>query len=1024
MTNEQQPKRITKVAKECNVATKTIIDFLNENNMHEKPTPNTKISHDIYEQLLQEFQPDKLRKEQSQDVVLPGTKKSKPAEKEPAEEKPAEKEGKKEDSSPKKEEDEVKDSQKDTEETEKTEEDKSSGLKVVDKIDLEERDPKTGRKKKVKAKKKDTEEKPDEEKSVEEDKPEEPLEENQETEEKTEPQEEETPEVKEEESVPEAEEKEAKTEEIPEEKPEEIPEEKEEKQTETEEKEEKEEKDVKEESKEEPKEEKIEASSEEKKSDEKEEKEETEEKPAAETETKKEDKKDDGREEKKGLTILGKIDVDQFNKDKKKKPVASTSDPNSFKKKRRKRKKITKDSEAEKDQKDTKSTEDKKDKKTTTTTEAKKTTGKLKPTKSKKKKVQKEEINEKQIDEKIKQTLSRLEGGSKTSRSKLRKKKRDQHKEHSESDEELTNVLEVTEFITANELASLMEKGVTEIISSCMKLGLMVSINQRLDAETITLVADEFGYDVEFREAEVEEPELEEEDNPETLVTRAPIVTIMGHVDHGKTSLLDFIQKSKIIAGESGGITQHIGAYEVELDDGRKITYLDTPGHEAFTAMRARGAKVTDVAVIVIAADDAIKPQTKEAISHAQAAGVPIVIAINKVDKPEANPERVKEQLAEMNILVEDWGGKYQCQEISAKHGTNVDDLQEKILLEAEIQELKADPNKRATGTVVEATLDKGKGVVTSVLVQKGTLKKGDVVLAGAYEGKIKALFNERGQRVEEARPSTPVQVLGIVGAPQAGDKFYVMEDERKAKAIANKRQQLLREQGRRAKKHITLDEIGRRLAIGNFQELNVIIKGDYEGSIEALADSLQKLSTNEVQVNVIHKGVGQITESDVLLASASDAIIVGFQVRPSPQARKIAEQEQIDIRLHSIIYDAIEEVKSALEGMLSPKIEENIIGNAEVRDVFKITKVGTVAGCMVTDGKIKRNSKVRLIREGVVTYNGVIDTLKRFKENVKEVHTGYECGITITNYNDLKVGDELECFEEVEVKRTLEEDS
>ncbi len=549
---------------------------------------------------------------------------------------------------------------------------------------------------------------------------------------------------------------------------------------------------------------------------------------------------------------------------------------------------------------------------------------------------------------------------------------------------------------------------------------MFVSINQRLDAETLTIVADEFGYQIEFVKPEDEERNLEQEDNPEDLKPRAPIVTVMGHVDHGKTSLLDFVRKTNVIAGEAGGITQHIGAYEVKLEDGRRITFLDTPGHEAFTAMRARGAQVTDIAIIVIAADDSVMPQTREAINHAQAAGVPIVFAFSKIDRPGANTDRIREQLSQMNILVEDWGGKYQSQEISGKTGQGIDLLLEKVLLEAELLDLKANPDKRAVGTVIEAALDKGRGIVTTVLIQAGTLRVGDPILAGSYSGKVKALTNERGQKVDKAGPSTPVQVLGMGGAPTAGDKFNVLETEVEAREIANKRLQLQREQGLRTQKHITLDEIGRRLAIGNFKELNIIVKGDVDGSIEALSDSLLKLSTEEIQVNIIHKSVGQISESDVLLASASDAIIIGFQVRPSAGARKLAEQEEIDIRLYSIIYDAINEVKAAMEGMLAPEYEEKITANVEIREVFKISKVGTIAGCMVLDGKINRNSKVRIVRDGVVVFTGELASLKRYKDDVKEVATGYECGLNIHNFNDIKVGDIVEAYEQVEVKRKL----
>ncbi len=639
----------------------------------------------------------------------------------------------------------------------------------------------------------------------------------------------------------------------------------------------------------------------------------------------------------------------------------------------------------------------------------------------------KKEITQKEIQEKLKNTLNKIDSSNrgKTTKSKFKRQKRDDHFQsrnaQRERQEQEDAILKVTEFLTANDLAKMMDVQVTQVISTCFSLGLMVSINQRLDAETITLVADEFGYEVEFVDAQDTIAIEEEQDDPSTLVPRPPIVTVMGHVDHGKTSLLDYIRKANVIAGEAGGITQHIGAYEVQIPSGQKITFLDTPGHEAFTAMRARGAKVTDIAVIVIAADDSIMPQTREAISHAQAANVPMIFAINKVDKEGANPEKIREALSAMNILVEEWGGKFQSQEISAKKGLNIDKLLEKILLEAELLDLKANPNRKAKGTIVEARLDKGRGVVASVLIEAGTLKVGDHLVAGAHYAKVKALFNERNQRVEFAGPSTPVSMLGFSEAPSAGDPLIVLGSEDEAKDLANKREQLLREQGIRTTKHITLDEIGRRLAIGNFKELNLIIKGDVNGSVEALSDSLLNLSNKEVMVKVIHKGVGQITESDVLLASASDAIIIGFQVRPSSSAKKIAETEQIDIRHYSVIYQAIDEIKAAIEGMLSPEIKETVIGSVDVRDVFKITKVGTIAGCMVTDGKITRQAKIRVIRDGVVVHTGAIDSLKRFKDDVKDVVKGFECGISLKNYQDIQVGDVFEVFEETSIARKLD---
>jgi len=636
------------------------------------------------------------------------------------------------------------------------------------------------------------------------------------------------------------------------------------------------------------------------------------------------------------------------------------------------------------------------------------------------------ELTEEEIQAQIKETLARLsEKGNKSKTSKYRREKRGEIRDRmaekaviAEADKKL---LKVAEFVSANQLAQMMNVPVTNIISTCMSLGLFVSINQRLDAETISIVAEEFGYKIEFGTAEeLETFKEEEKDLPEDLIPRPPIVTVMGHVDHGKTSLLDFIRKANVVAGEAGGITQHIGAYNINLAEGRSMTFLDTPGHEAFTAMRARGAKVTDIAIIVIAADDSIMPQTKEAINHAQAAGVQMIFAINKIDKPGANPDKIREALSAMNILVEEWGGKYQCQEVSAKMGKNIDLLLEKVLLEADMMDLKANPARNATGSVIEASMEEGRGYVATILVQSGTLRIGDIMLAGSFSGRVRAMFNERGQKVEEAGPSHPVKVLGLSGAPTAGDKFNVMNDEREAREIANKRLVLQREQGIRTHKHITLDEIGRRLAIGDFRELNVIVKGDVDGSIEALSDSLLKLSTEKVAVNIIHKSVGAISESDVLLASASNAIIIGFQVRPSTSARKLAEIEEIDIRLYSIIYDAINEIKAAMEGMLAPEFEEKIVCNIEVREVFKITKVGTIAGCYVLDGKVTRNTKVRVIRDGIVVYTGSLGSLKRFKDDVKEVNFGYECGLDIDGFNDIVVGDIIEGYDMIEIKAKL----
>ncbi|HBH48263.1 MAG TPA: translation initiation factor IF-2, partial [Bacteroidales bacterium] len=708
-----------------------------------------------------------------------------------------------------------------------------------------------------------------------------------------------------------------------------------------------------------------------------------------------------------GPTVLGKIDLP--------KPVKKQAGEGKAGDKKKKRKRIRKDTDKvnvdQQGGQQKRSGEKPQLKKGTASSRRKK--GAKKP-----------EISDEDIQQQIKDTLARLTSKGKSKASKHRREKRDavsaKLQEEELRQEQEKNILKVTEFVTVQELATMMGLQATEVIATCMSLGMFVSINQRLDAETMSLLAEEHGFELEFVSVELQEAISEEEDTDDDLISRPPIVTVMGHVDHGKTKLLDYVRSANVVAGEAGGITQHIGAYGVKLEDGRQITFLDTPGHEAFTAMRARGAQVTDLAIIVIAADDGVKPQTVEAINHAQAAGVPMVFAINKIDVPAANPDKIKEELANMNILVEDWGGKYQSQEISAKNGINIDDLLEKVLLEAELLELKANPKKKAVGTVVESELDKGRGFVSTILVQAGTLKIGDIVLAGTTHGRVKAMFNERGVEIKEAGPAQPVLILGLDGAPQAGDKFNVMDSDREAREIATKRGQLQREQGIRTQKHITLDEIGRRIAIGNFQELNVIVKGDVDGSVEALSDSLLKLSTEEIQVNIKHKAVGQISEADILLAAASNAIVVGFQVRPSLSARKIAEKEEIDNRLYSIIYDAIEEIKSAMEGMLSPEIKETIVATLEILETFKITKVGTIAGCIVREGKIKRANKVRVIRDGIVIYTGELGSLKRFKDDVKEAVSGQECGLNIENFNDIKVGDHVEAYEEVEIKKTL----
>jgi translation initiation factor IF-2 len=714
-----------------------------------------------------------------------------------------------------------------------------------------------------------------------------------------------------------------------------------------------------------------------------------------------------------GPTVVGRIDLPD--REPKKKPVASSNQTTQSDKKK-KRKRIHKDENP--DHREYQSSSETTPAPAGGGVHAGQRGGK------RKKKLHRSEVSEEDVQKQIKDTLAKLTTKGKSKGSRHRRDKRDAFQqrlvEEHERAEEDKNTLKVTEFVSASELASLMNVQVSEVIQTCMNLGLFVSINQRLDAETLSIVADEFNYKVEFVSAELQNSIEDEEDQPEDLKPRPPIVTVMGHVDHGKTKLLDYIRSANVVAGEAGGITQHIGAYGVILDDGRKITFLDTPGHEAFTAMRARGAQVTDIAIIVVAADDGIMPQTVEAINHASAAGVPIVFAINKIDKPTANPDRIKESLANMNFLVEDWGGKFQSQEISAKTGLHIDDLLEKVLLEAELLDLKANPDRRALGTVIESTLDKGRGYVATVLVENGSLRNGDVVLAGAHFGHVKAMYNERGGKIEVAGPATPVLLLGLNGAPQAGDRFNVMASPQEAKEIATRREQLQREQELRTMKHITLDEIGRRIAIGNFKELNVIVKGDVDGSVEALSDSLLKLSTEEIQVNIIHKAVGQISESDILLAAASNAVIIGFQVRPSLSARKLAEKEQIDIRMYSIIYDAIEELRAAMEGMLSPEIREEITATLEIKEVFKVTKVGTVAGCIVKEGKINRSSKIRVIRDGIVVYTGELGSLKRFKDDAREVVSGLECGLNIQNFNDIKVGDFIEAYTETEIKKKL----
>ena len=1055
MTEGTKVLRLSKIAREFNIGTSTIVDFLAKKGMSIDSNPNTKLSQEAYEMLAKEFQKEKSLKDEVRKTGLSITKRESISipegskDQEDVKEVAASKD--KEEEEPEEQELLIKDMKSSMVESKKPEEEKKpepeasekvklSGPKILGKMDADKLSGKAPSKK---------EEKP-------EPKAEKPLEE------KKEPVAEKKPDV--------PVEKEVSPPEVPVEKtPEPEKETKKEKLVEQEKKEEakpveeapKVEKPV--EQKEAPQEKPVDPPVEEKKekSEAIESKEKEKEPISGEAEKKEEEKKAEpakeepakeeaAAEEKKesalkspanfhktevkkleGVTILGKMELPAA-KDKSKKPVASSTDAD--KPKKRKRKRIRKERVQEGDKAARKPAEGGDEKKVAPKPDGQRPAPQKRPAQQqqpgKGKKVVrrdfvKPEVSDEEISRQIRETLATLSGGGKSKAAKHRKLKRDlqqrqkvQDMERAETEEK---ILQVTEFVSANELASLMEVPVVQIISTCMSLGLVVSINQRLDAETITIVADEFGYEVEFISIDAQETFREEEDTPEQLKNRAPIVTVMGHVDHGKTSLLDQIRHANVIAGEAGGITQHIGAYSVQLEDGKMITFLDTPGHEAFTAMRARGAKVTDVAIIVVAADDNVMPQTIEAINHAQAAGVPLVIAINKIDKSNANVEKVKEELAKINILVEDWGGKYQSQEISAKNGVNIEKLLEKVLLEAELLDLKANPNKNASGTVIESSLDKGRGYLATILVQNGTLNIGDIVVAGNTHGRVKAMFNERNVRIKESGPATPALILGLDGAPQAGDTFHVVKDEQEAKSITSKRQQLVREQGLRTQKHITLDEIGRRIAIGDFKELNVIIKGDVDGSVEALADSLLKLSTEEVQVNIIHKAVGPITEGDVLLASASNAIIVGFQVRPSLAARKLAENEEIDIRIYSIIYNAINEIKSAIEGMLSPEIEEKITANIEVRETFKITKVGTIAGCKVLDGKIHRNSNIRIIRDGIVVYTGYLGSLKRYKDDVKEVSAGYECGLNIDRFNDIKVGDIIEAYETIEIARKLD---
>ncbi|WP_421752050.1 translation initiation factor IF-2 [Croceimicrobium sp.] len=987
--------RLSQLAKECNIGVSTVSEYLEELGIEEKLRPNTKVSGEYIQKVLEKFAPDKAKKEASEEVVRQKQQEKEAMLREREESKP---EGKRE--------------------PESIERPTLSGPKMVGKIDLDKAGKPAPAEEKTEEKAEPAPEVKAEEKPAPKEEPaaekveEAPVKEEAPKIEEA-PKEEAAPEVKAE--APKQEEKKAEPElkdEAP--KEEEVPAESPAPEGEAP-------KEVKEEAKEEKPAPKAPASEKKAETPKEEVKAEAPKEPKA--EAKAEEKKEEAPAEKKaeegtsdtiktkyeklsGPKFTGeKVDLSKFEK-KPKKKVASSTDNKDDLKKKRKRKRISTDSNSNSNQQGNRRD----------TNNNRRGRGR--------KPEPKQELTEEEVQKQIKETLEKLTGGRKNKGAKLRREKRQERREQDALNEAMQQeedmVLKVTEFVTVSELATMMNVAPTQVISSCMSLGMMVTLNQRLDAETLTIVAEEFGYQVEFVDSEVSDAIVEEEDKAEDLKPRAPIVTVMGHVDHGKTSLLDYVRKANVIAGESGGITQHIGAYSVELESGQHITFLDTPGHEAFTAMRARGAKITDVAIIVIAADDAVMPQTKEAISHAQAAGVPIVFAINKVDRPTANPEKIKEQLASMNLLVEDWGGKIQSHDISAKTGMGVNELLEKVLLESELLDLKANPDRRSSGAVIEASLDKGRGYLATILVQNGTLRVGDYVLAGQYSGKVKAMLDERGHRLKEAGPARPVNILGLDGAPQAGDGFVVMEDEREAKNIAAKRTQLQREQSARTQKNLTLEEIGRRLAVGDFQELNVIVKGDVDGSIEALSDSLQKLSTEEIQVNIIHKAVGQISESDILLAAASDAIIVGFQVRPSANARKLAEKESVDVRLYSIIYDAINEIRDAMEGMLSPDVKEEVVCNVEIRETFKISKVGTIAGCYVLDGTITRNTKVRIIRDGVVVYTGELASLKRYKDDVKEVKKGFECGLNIKNYNDIKVGDIIEGYEEVEVKKTL----